>query len=49
MGVTCPGDVSNAFGPLDFRMSVFTGSTVRPCTVAAAMEPYTSSLVLWAD
>lgn len=47
MGIVVPGDALSAFGPLEFRMSMFTGSTVRPCTAAANMEAYSFGLVFW--
>lgn len=47
MGVITTGDILDAHGPLEFRLSMYTGSTVRPVDSGANVEAYSFSLVLW--
>eukprot|EP00873_Tetraselmis_striata_P000206 jgi/Tetstr1/420470/TSEL_011583.t1 len=48
MGAICTGDVLDAHGPMEFRLSMFDGATVRPVASGASVEPYSFSLVFWA-
>ena len=47
MGVVAPGNLLDAFGPLEFRLSMFDGTTVRPVDTGASVEPWSFSLALW--
>lgn len=47
MGVITTGDILDAHGPMEFRLSMYDGTTVRPVSSGANVEAYSFSLVFW--
>jgi hypothetical protein len=47
MGAITSGQILDAHGPMEFRLSMFDGATVRPVASDADVEAYSFSLLFW--
>eukprot|EP00873_Tetraselmis_striata_P034696 jgi/Tetstr1/454960/TSEL_041821.t1 len=47
MGAITSGQILDAHGPMEFRLSHFVNGAVRPVAFGANVEPYSFSLVFW--